>query len=97
MGGSGGSSRATKIAEQQYNLQMKQYEESKALAAAKKTNALYSFQGKTSRVGFADTGAVKRGGATGGGASGGEQGSLGQGTSAGLLGLIDINKAKLGG
>lgn len=96
MGGSGGSSRATKIAEQQYQLQMKQYEESKALAAAKKTNALYSFQGKTSRVGFADTGAVKRGGATGG-ASGGEQGSLGQGLSAGVLGLIDINKAKLGG
>lgn len=96
MGGSGGNSRATKIAEQQYNLQMKQYEESKALAAAKKTNALYSFQGKTSRVGFADTGAVKRGGTTGG-ASGGEQGSLGQGTTTGLLGLIDVNKAKLGG
>lgn len=96
MSGSGGSSKAAKIAEQQYNLQMKQYEESKALAAAKKTNALYSFQGKTSRVGLADTGAVKRGGATGG-ASAGEQGVLGQGTSAGLLGLIDITKAKLGG
>lgn len=96
MGGSGGSSKATKIAEQQYNLQMKQYEESKALASAKKTNALYSFQGKTSRVGFADTGAVKRGGSTGG-ASLVEQGVLGQGTSSGLLGLIDITKAKLGG
>lgn len=96
MSGSGGSSQAARVAEQQYNLQMKQYEESKALAAAKKTNALYSFQGKTSRVGFADTGAVKRGGSKGG-ASAGEQGVLGQGTSAGLLGLIDINKAKLGG
>lgn len=93
MGAGNAGKKSAAIAEQQYQLALKQREEAQAMANAKKTNALYSFQGKTNRVGFGDIGAVKKRASEGGFGSG--SGYLSSGIST--LGLIDTNKNKLGG
>lgn len=96
MGASNSSAKkSVAVAEQQYNLAVKQREEAQAMANAKKTNALYSFQGKTSRVGFGDIGAVKKRTGEGGSDSGMRTGFSSLGVST--LGLLDTNRNKLGG
>lgn len=93
MGAGNAGKKSAAIAEQQYQLALKQREEAQAMANAKKTNALYSFQGKTNRVGFGDIGAVRKRAGEGGAGSG--SGYLSPGIST--LGLIDTSKNKLGG
>lgn len=94
MGAGNAGSKSARIAQQQYDLALKQREEAQALANSKRTNALYSFQGKTSRVGFGDIGAIKKKNTT-------SDATIGMGSSilsgSSMLGLVDINRNKLGG
>ena len=94
MGAGNAGSKSARIAQQQYDLALKQREEAQALANSKRTNALYSFQGKTSRVGFGDIGSIKKKNTTSDATIGmGSSNSLG----SSMLGLVDINRNKLGG